>query len=277
MVDGVAVLIAWEAEPSDGASARDLLLDRGARRPRAAPRLGDDPPDADSCDLPENLLHTATLATRPRTAPSVYAGIMSFAKRQRAALTDLLDELGPFAPTQCEGWQTQDLAAHLYVREHKLGALPGIGLERFAEKTEQIQNRALHSMDYPTLVEEIRTPGWIMRPLDGLVNTSEFFIHHEDVLRANGRSQTLTAKEQQELWPLVQVMARRVQAKAGDQLRLTRTDKGEEKQIGTGERTIHLSGLPSELLLHLTGRDSDVELVADPPVLDNWLRSLLSL
>ncbi len=202
---------------------------------------------------------------------------MSFASRQRAALADLLDELGPFAPTECEGWQTQDLAAHLYVREHKLSALPGIGLDRFAEKTSQVQNQVLHSMDYPDLVEEIRTVGWIMRPLDALVNTSEFFIHHEDVLRANGRSQTLTAKEQQELWPLVTVMARRVQTKAGDQLRITRSDTGLEKQIGTGERIIHLRGLPSELLLHLTGRDSNVELIADPPVLDNWLRSLLSL
>lgn len=209
--------------------------------------------------------------------PPVYAGGMSFASRQRAALTDLLDELGPFAPTRCEGWRTQDLAAHLYVREHKLSALPGIGLERFAEKTSQVQNQVLHSMDYPHLVQEIRTPGWIMRPLDKLVNTSEFFIHHEDVLRANDRSQVLTPKEQQELWPLVTVMARRVQAKAGDQLRITRTDTDLEKQIGAGDRIIHLRGLPSELLLHLTGRDSEVELIADPPVLDNWLRCLLTL
>ena len=202
---------------------------------------------------------------------------MSFASRQRAALTDLLDELGPFAPTKCEGWQTQDLAAHLFVREHRLDALPGIGLEQFAGKTKSIQERVLHSMDYPDLVNKIRKPGWIMRPLDSLVNTSEFFIHHEDVLRANDRTQSLTSKEQDQLWPLVSVMARRVQSKAHVQLRLTRTDTGREAQIGTGERIMHLSGLPSELLLHLTGRDADVDMIADPPVLDEWLRSLLAL
>lgn len=202
---------------------------------------------------------------------------MSFATRQRAALADLLEELGPFAPTECDGWQTQDLAAHLYIRERRLDALPGIGLERFAGKTDQIQQEVLHSMDYPDLVREIRTPGWIMRPLDKLVNTSELFIHHEDVLRANGRSQRLTPKEQAELWPLVGVMARRVQAKAGIQLRLGRLDTGEEKQIGTGSRIAHLRGLPSELLLHLTGRQSDVELIADPPVLDRWEGSVASL
>lgn len=202
---------------------------------------------------------------------------MSFVKRQRAALTDLLEELGPFAPTKCEGWQTQDLAAHLYLREHKVAALPGIGFERFAEQTSRLQQEVLHSMDYPALVEEIRTTGWIMRAVDRLVNTSELFIHHEDVLRANGRSQELTAAEQRELWPLVKVMARRVQTKAGDQVRLTRTDTGAESQIGTGERIVHLSGLPSELLLHLTGRDSAVAIIADPLVVDNWLRSLLTL
>lgn len=202
---------------------------------------------------------------------------MTFATRQRAALADLFDELGPFAPTRCEGWQTQDLAAHLYVREHRLDALPGIGLERFAGRTEQIQKGILHSMDFPALVEKIRTPGWIMRPLDSLVNSSEFFIHHEDVLRANGRSQVLTDAEQAQLWPLVNVMARRVQAKAKVQLIVTRTDTGEQKRIGAGAQTLHLSGLPSELLLHLTGRDAEVEMTAEPPVVDEWLRSLLSL
>ncbi len=202
---------------------------------------------------------------------------MSLASRQRAALANLLDELGPFAPTKCHGWQTQDLAAHLYIRERRADALPGIGLERFAGRTEQIQNEVLHSMDYPALVSEIRTPGWIMRPLDKLVNTSELFIHHEDVLRANDRSQTLTHREQAELWPLVNVMARRVQAKARIQLRLGRLDTGEEKQIGAGQRILHLRGLPSELLLHLTGRESDVELIADPPVLEIWQSSLPSL
>ncbi|NHB86006.1 maleylpyruvate isomerase family mycothiol-dependent enzyme [Tessaracoccus sp. HDW20] len=175
------------------------------------------------------------------------------------------------------GWRTQDLAAHLYVRERKLGALPGIGFERFAERTAAIQQEALHSMDYPDLVREIRRPGWIMRPLDDLVNTSEMFIHHEDVLRANDRSQKLTPKEQAKLWPMVTVMARRVQAKAGVQVRIGRSDTGDETQIGTGSRILHLRGLPSELLLHLTGRDSDVEMIADPPVLDEWLRSLLTL
>lgn len=202
---------------------------------------------------------------------------MSLASRQRTALADLFDELGPFAPTKCEGWQTQDLAAHLYVREHRVDALPGIGFERFESRTAGIQNQVLHSMDFPELVAAIRKPGWIMAPLDKLVNASEFFIHHEDVLRANGREQQLTAAEQNELWPIVQVLARRTQFKFKRQVRLRRTDSGAEIAMGTGDEVLHLGGLPSELLLHLSGRDADVELTAELPVLDDWLRTRAKL
>ena len=38
--------------------------------------------------------------------------------RERLGLCDLLLELGPDAPTLCEGWTTADLAAHLVLREH---------------------------------------------------------------------------------------------------------------------------------------------------------------
>src|SRR5882762_622635 len=37
---------------------------------------------------------------------------------ERRELCDLFLELGPDAPTLCEGWTTLDLAAHLVLREH---------------------------------------------------------------------------------------------------------------------------------------------------------------
>lgn len=33
---------------------------------------------------------------------------------------------GPDAPTLCEGWFTRDLAAHLWIREHRLDAAVGM-------------------------------------------------------------------------------------------------------------------------------------------------------
>src|ERR1700735_4322129 len=41
------------------------------------------------------------------------------AQQERATLCDLLVELGPDAPTLCEGWTTADMAAHLVVRERR--------------------------------------------------------------------------------------------------------------------------------------------------------------
>jgi len=45
---------------------------------------------------------------------------------ERAPLCDLLDELGPQAPTLLDRWTTRDLAAHLVLREHDLLAAPGL-------------------------------------------------------------------------------------------------------------------------------------------------------
>lgn len=202
---------------------------------------------------------------------------MKFAQRQRAALADLLEDLGPFAPTMCEGWQTQDLAAHLYVREHRPAALPGIGSARFAERTARIQRAELHSKGYLPIVEAIRTPGWIMRPLDNLVNSAELFIHHEDVLRANGRSQNLTAKEQEQLWPMVKVLARKAQYAYKGLVVLTRADTLAQQKIGQGDRPVHLRGLPSELLLYLSGREADVAVTGEPESLARWGEAVGSL
>ena len=45
---------------------------------------------------------------------------------ERAQLSDLLDELGPEAPTLLAPWTTRDLAAHLVLREHDSLAGPGL-------------------------------------------------------------------------------------------------------------------------------------------------------
>ncbi|WP_185744215.1 TIGR03085 family metal-binding protein [Arachnia propionica] len=190
---------------------------------------------------------------------------MSLAARQRAALCDLMADLGATAPTRCAGWQVQDLAAHLWIREHRPAALPGIGLARFADRTERIQQETLHLKGFETLVTELRRPGWVMRPLDRLVNAVEFFIHHEDVLRANDRSQRLTDAEQGQLWRVARLLARKVQRSWGGQLILQPTDRPAVR-YGQGPRPVRLNGQPSELLLFLSGRDADVTVAAEPDV-----------
>lgn len=202
---------------------------------------------------------------------------MTFARRQRAALADLLEELGPFAPTLCEGWQTQDLVAHLYIREHKPAALAGIGSSKHADKTARIQIETLHQMGYLPLVEAIRTPGWVMWPVDTLVNAGEYFMHHEDVLRANGRAQVLKPAEQKDLWPMTKVLGRKTNLTFKGHVRLQRTDTGDVAQLGRGPRPLTVAGLPSEILLHLSGREAEVTITGEPEVVEAWHQAIGSL
>src|SRR5262245_13973992 len=110
---------------------------------------------------------------------------------ERAQLCDLFEELGPEAPTLLEPWTTRDLAAHLVLREHDYLAGPGLVLPgvwgRFAER----RRRALALRGFAWLVATIRSGpppgffriGWVRR----FPELHEFFVHHEDVRRANGR------------------------------------------------------------------------------------------
>src|SRR5882724_10998704 len=109
---------------------------------------------------------------------------------ERARLSDLLDDLGPEAPTLLVPWTTYDIAAHLVLREHDHLAGPGLVLPgawaRFAER----RQRALGAGDFTRLVTTFRSGpppgffriGWVRR----LPSLNEFFVHHEDVRRANG-------------------------------------------------------------------------------------------
>ena len=111
------------------------------------------------------------------------------ARAEREALCDALLRLGPDAPTLCEGWDTRDLAAHLVVREGRNPFVSaGVVVPLFAGLTERAMRRAQEGDSWPALVERIRQgppPGSLMRRprLDGAINTVEYFVHHEDVLR----------------------------------------------------------------------------------------------
>ena len=115
----------------------------------------------------------------------------SLAQRERAELCDLLEELGPDAPTLDEGWTTADLAAHLVVRERDPRTGPGIVLRRgrAAALTARLQ-AAEKAKGYDAVVARVRSgpPWWWKLPgVDGTAGLNEFFLHHEDVRRANGR------------------------------------------------------------------------------------------
>lgn len=197
--------------------------------------------------------------------------------QERRSLCDLLAELGPDAPTLCEGWNTRDLAAHLWIREHRLDAAPGLlGRGPFAGHTERLQEQTAHR-PYEQVVAELRAGPpwfWISRWYpDG--DLHEFFVHHEDVRRANGRGRRTDAHElDAALWRLLGRWGRILTRKAEVGVALATPD-GQRRVVHTGEGEVVLNGHPSELMLRLFGRDAEVELEGSDDDLAAFERSTI--
>ena len=110
---------------------------------------------------------------------------LSLAQQERKALCDLFVEHGSDAPTLCEGWFTADLAAHLVVRERRPDSGPGLVWPPLAGYTDKVRRSVRDRTPWEELVETVRRgPPLLLRPFDGPMNTVEFFIHVEDVRRA---------------------------------------------------------------------------------------------
>jgi uncharacterized protein (TIGR03085 family) len=189
-----------------------------------------------------------------------------FDAEERAELCTLLDDLGPSAPTLLDGWTTHDLAAHLVVRERDLIAAPGLVLpgpyQRFAERR---RAQLTHRNDFAGLVARIRSGpppgffriGWVR----SFPNLNEFFVHHEDVRRANGRGpRTLAHELEAALWHNVRrggrYLSRRLR---GAGLEMVWPAAGESHTARQGEPMAQLSGSPGELLLYVFGRQAAAE------------------
>lgn len=193
------------------------------------------------------------------------------AREERSALCDLFDELGPDAPTLCEGWTTHDLAAHLVTRDTRPDAIPGLLLPgRPRRLTERLEAATRREVPYGELVRRIRggpplgpvgVPG--MREL---VNVHEYFVHHEDVRRANGGlPRPLDERRERALWRRLRALAplllRRVD---GLGVQLEREGDGVITGLG-GSPVVRVRGTASELFLYLFNRKAvaDVELSGD--------------
>jgi uncharacterized protein (TIGR03085 family) len=187
---------------------------------------------------------------------------------ERQQLCDLLEELGPHAPTLLDPWTTHDLAAHLVLREHDLLVAPGlVGPGAWARLAEQ-RRLALKETGFTDLVATIRSappPGFFrIGAVRRGPNLNEFFVHHEDVRRANGSEpRTNPPAEDAALFRNVArapwFLSRRLRG-VGLDLVWAGTDK--VIRARRGQPTARLRGLPGELLLFLFGRRdaADVEI-----------------
>lgn len=193
--------------------------------------------------------------------------------QERLALCGLFDELGPSAPTLLGGWTTHDVAAHLVSRERDPLAGPCIVLPGpFRRLAERRRVELARRNDFARLVERIRSGppvglfriGWVR----GLANLNEFFVHHEDVRRANGRGpRDLSPDMDAALWRNVRrggrFLSRRL---AGCGLEVSWAGTGERATLRPGVPAALLDGRPGELLLYLFGRQGAAEVaISGPP------------
>jgi uncharacterized protein (TIGR03085 family) len=188
------------------------------------------------------------------------------AARQRAAFADACADLGPSAPTLCEGWSTTDLVAHVYVREHRPDAAPGVlPLGPWSAYTERVMKSAARVHGYAELLDQVRTaPIWI-RPFDDALNTVEFFVHTEDARRANGQPPRPMDRElEQFVWNRLRRQARFAFRRVQGGVRLV-NDDGDAVNVGGSDVTVEARGPATELLLLSFNRKSaaQVEITGD--------------
>ncbi|MFC9127269.1 TIGR03085 family metal-binding protein [Streptomyces sp. NPDC057099] len=190
------------------------------------------------------------------------------AKRERLLLADLLETAGPDAPTLCEGWTTRDLAAHVVVRERRPDAAGGILIKQLASRLDRVMAEYT-GKPYEELIQLIRTgpprfSPFSLKPVDEMSNLIEFYVHTEDVRRAqpDWSTRELDAVFQDALWSRLERTARLMGRGVPTGLVLRRPD-GQTTVAQRGTPVVTVTGEPSELVLFSYGRQSAAKVDLD--------------
>jgi uncharacterized protein (TIGR03085 family) len=190
------------------------------------------------------------------------------AKRERLLLADLLETAGPDAPTLCEGWTTRDLAAHVVVRERRPDAAGGILIKQLAPRLDKVMAEYADK-PYEELIQLIRTgpprfSPFSLKPLDEASNIIEFYVHTEDVRRAqpDWSPRDLDPVFQDALWSRLERTARLLGRGVPTGLVLRRPD-GQTAVAHRGTPVVTVTGEPSELVLFCYGRQSAAKVDLD--------------
>jgi uncharacterized protein (TIGR03085 family) len=185
---------------------------------------------------------------------------MSVAREERRLICEAFEDLGPDAPTLCEGWTARDLAAHLVVRERRLDATPGIMIKALAPHTQRVQD-AYAARPWPQLIDLVRSgpPAlslFAIPGLDELANTIEMFVHLEDLRRAQPDWEPRGPEPVRDaaLWKMLSRSARMTFRNSPVGVVLRRSN-GSEIVARRGPDTVTITGEPGELVLFLSGRD----------------------
>jgi uncharacterized protein (TIGR03085 family) len=185
---------------------------------------------------------------------------MTAASRERAELVKTMRDVGPDAPTLCGDWTARDLAAHLVLRERRPDAAAGIMIPALAGYTARKQQHLADTTQWPELLDKVASGPPLYSPLrllDPLVNTTEMFIHHEDVRRAapGWQPRTLDGDLESALRRQVRLAIRLSLGRAPATVTLREPNGTTLASVGKGPHCT-ITGAAPELLLFLSGRDA---------------------
>jgi uncharacterized protein (TIGR03085 family) len=203
--------------------------------------------------------------------------------RERRAFCDTLEEVGPDAPTLCEGWRAADVAAHVQATE-SLAGIPVLAayasgvvvVTTFTRLRPWAQAQFTRVMErekargFETLVGRLRRgPPRILRvPLVGDIRLCEEWVHHEDIRRAKGKTVARWSDPELEshLWRMV-VLEGQVQARRFGTIGVEIADLGRRRwALSRGSPKVRVKGAAGELLLWVLGRQSEAQVQLEGPV-----------
>lgn len=181
------------------------------------------------------------------------------AQSERAALCDTALQVGEDQPTLCGEWTVKDLVVHLLVRERSPGAL-GIAIQPLA-RLNDAEMRRVGKAGFAELVERLRggPPLWspyAVPKVDQVTNTLEFFVHHEDIRRAQDDwvPRALGDDAEKLLWSMVRTAGKQLVRNAPVGVWLRNATTGSEVVLKDASEPVVVTGVPSELTMFAFGR-----------------------
>lgn len=193
----------------------------------------------------------------------------STASEQRQALAAALRSVPADAPTLCEGWAAEDLALHIVIRDSRPDLIVGPMLPVVGDRA-RAALKTLRSTGYQSLVNRAETgpPAYFpqnLTVLNDLMNTAEFYIHTEDVLRAQPdfdpkHPRGIPEKLRRRLWKQgSSAMFALGARKAKRRITFTSPGYGTTTCGPSSAAPLSVQGAPEELLLWASGREEKAQ------------------
>ena len=191
---------------------------------------------------------------------------------------------GPDAPTLCEGWQTHDLAAHLWIRETDPIGAGGMVAKPLAGLLERRMADVKQRWEFAELVDRIRN-GPARFSVFALPGRGRAGQRHRVLRPPRGRPpgrasirrpRGISAQETEDfIWRRLKLLGRAFFRRAPVGVVLERLGTADAYEPDTiravsGTPIVTIVGQPSELLLFAQGRTSvaEVKLIGEPDAID---------